>query len=161
MLRQSINAEVKLRELLSGAVVAMRAEIDTKPYTLGQPLRASGNSSALLDYSISEGSAEIIGAGYTFQMKFGREPGKQPPTFIIQQWLIDKGIEIPERLTIKSFAFLIARKIGREGTIVHREGGIALFDTIINQEFVDRIAAVLVEAIGENITLTFTETLKQ
>ena len=161
MLRKPINAEVKLRELLSATVAAMRNEITTKPYAFDVPLNASGNAASLLDFRLTDSYAEIIGAGYTFQMKFGREPGKPPPSSVIMQWLDDKQIAIPERLTKKSFAFLIARKIGREGTFVYRKGGIPLFEDILNQDFINRIAGLIIEMIGTEIRLTFTETLKQ
>jgi hypothetical protein len=160
MLAKPINAEIKLRELFAGAVVAMRAEIDSKPYSFGSPLRASGKSSALLDFRITETTAEIIGAGYTFQMKYGRKAGKAPPSDVILQWLIDKQIPTPEKLSQKTFAFLIARKIGRSGTYVYRTGGIPLFETILNQEFIDRIAAVVIEIVGETIVPTFKQILK-
>ena len=39
---------------------------------------------------------------------------------IILKWAKDKGISIDNP---KSFAFLVARKIAREGTLLHRTGG--------------------------------------
>ena len=45
-----------------------------------------------------------------YWIEFGRKPGKQPPSDRIYKWMIDKGIEG----TIRD-AFVIARKIGKEG----------------------------------------------
>lgn len=55
-------------------------------------------------------------------LETGRKPGKVPKGFyqIIQQWVKDKGIQVENP---KSFAYLVARKIAREGTELHRQGG--------------------------------------
>lgn len=47
----------------------------------------------------------------------GRGPGKPPPSSAIEQWLINKGIaaRISKDISIGSLAFLIARKIARNG----------------------------------------------
>jgi len=44
----------------------------------------------------------------------GRPSGKQPPVDVIMKWMLDKGIDSPYGL--ESGAYLIARKIGREGS---------------------------------------------
>lgn len=46
----------------------------------------------------------------------GRRPGKRPPVTPIIEWLKAKKIPIPSGLKIEQFAFIIARKIGKEGT---------------------------------------------
>ena len=72
-------------------------------------------------------------------METGRKAGKVPTGFqsIIRQWMADKGIKadpIPYKTNRqhkyteqergdRSLAFLIARKIRREGTRLFREGG--------------------------------------
>lgn len=47
----------------------------------------------------------------------GRKPGRQPPSEVIEQWIIDKGIaaRLEKDMSVSGLAFLIARKIGREG----------------------------------------------
>lgn len=47
---------------------------------------------------------------------YGRKAGKQPPVKEIIEWIQFKKIPVPASLTIESFAFAIARKIGRMGT---------------------------------------------
>ena len=46
----------------------------------------------------------------------GRGPGKQPPVQPLIEWIKFKRIPTPTGMSVESFAFLIARKIGREGT---------------------------------------------
>jgi hypothetical protein len=44
-----------------------------------------------------------------------RGPGKQPPIAPIEAWIKRKSIAIPQQLSIKSFAFAIAKKIAKNG----------------------------------------------
>lgn len=65
-------------------------------------------------------SVEFKAPEYWKWANYGRGPGKMPPINAIEQWIKVKGITpktyngIPT--SEKSLAFLIARKIGREGT---------------------------------------------
>ncbi|MES2487391.1 MAG: hypothetical protein V4581_15775 [Bacteroidota bacterium] len=47
----------------------------------------------------------------------GRGPGKAPPSAVIEQWIIKKGIaaRLGSEISVSSLAFLIARKIARRG----------------------------------------------
>jgi hypothetical protein len=47
----------------------------------------------------------------------GRGPGKPPPSAAIEQWLVQKGIaaRLGSEISVSSLAFLIARKIARQG----------------------------------------------
>ncbi len=76
----------------------------------------------------------------------GRSPGKQPPTSTIEQWLTypnvsdrfgSGGLGDTER---KSLAFLIARKIGREGT-----DGNDFFTNVIESDLVKRDLPKIIE----------------
>lgn len=98
--------------------------------------KASGNFSKKLKH-ITRGvgpfvSLEVIdGAGYSRFLEYGRGPTKTEtkgePTLKerIRQWIDDKGItpEIKEGQDMSkakdSLAFLIARKIHKEGTLLH------------------------------------------
>ena len=46
----------------------------------------------------------------------GRGPGKQPPVREIIEWIRLKRIPVPTNLTVESFAFAIAKNIGKRGT---------------------------------------------
>ncbi|MFP5437474.1 MAG: hypothetical protein ACLGH8_06810 [Bacteroidia bacterium] len=47
----------------------------------------------------------------------GREPGKAPPSEAIEKWIVQKGIaaRLSDNISVNSLAYLIARKIAREG----------------------------------------------
>lgn len=46
----------------------------------------------------------------------GRRPGKRPPVQPLIDWIKFKRIPVPTGMSVEGFAFLIARKIGKEGT---------------------------------------------
>jgi hypothetical protein len=84
-----------------------------------QGRRASGEWERALKSNIIEtktGYSVIIeGKDYTYWMENGRRPSvKFPPIQAIKKWIKDKGI-IAQGITENSLAFLIARKIAREG----------------------------------------------
>lgn len=64
-------------------------------------------------------SATLEGPSYVIFEDLGRKAGRFPPIQSIQQWIRQKGIQ-PEGTTIRSLAYLIARKIAREGTEIHK-----------------------------------------
>lgn len=79
----------------------------------------------------------------------GRKPGKQPPSEAIELWLQQKGIaaQAEKNINISTLAYLIARKIGREGW---RPKEPHFIDTVITAE---RIQDMLGAA--ANTTLEF------
>ena len=70
--------------------------------------------------------ARGTGAKYVRWVEEGRGPGRRPPMEPIRQWIRVKPVKLRDRKTgrfqpltdsnVNSAAFLIARKIGREGT---------------------------------------------
>jgi hypothetical protein len=66
-------------------------------------------------------------------LQYGRKSGKRPPTNVIKQWILDKGIRFTD-ISLDSLAFLIARKIGEEGTTIWQQGGSDLVSGIFNEE---------------------------
>lgn len=82
--------------------------------------RATGNWATTLQVNVTDTSATITGADYLE----GRGPGKQPPSKAILQWINAKGIatKAEKDINLSSLAFLIARKIGREGWQPQQKG---------------------------------------
>lgn len=79
-------------------------------------LTKSGRSAATLEVAnVTDSSGQLLAGDSIMAQIFGRAPGKQPPTNAIVAWIESAGIQ-PEGISIESLAFLIARKIGREGT---------------------------------------------
>jgi hypothetical protein len=56
--------------------------------------------------------ATLSGVGYMYYLDQGRGPGKFPPVDAIDNWVANKPVEIP--------AFLVGRKIAREGTEIYK-----------------------------------------
>ena len=55
-------------------------------------------------------------AAYAQFVEEGRRKGaKQPPSQAIKEWILSKGITKPQKYSLDSFAFVIARSISRKG----------------------------------------------
>lgn len=78
------------------------------------------------------------GVSYSGTLETGRKPGKVPQGFslIILEWMNQKSLHSAEsEAKRKSIAYLIARKISREGTTLHRQGGKSgVFTNVITEE---------------------------
>lgn len=93
---------------------------------------ASGRFSRSLRIQVTGERLTIFSADYAYFIESGRGPTRAnspgSPTLqeTIKQWMKDKGI-VPQEGTDEkhydSVAFLIARKIHQEGTLIHRQGG--------------------------------------
>lgn len=83
---------------------------------------------------------------YWKYVEYGRGPGKQPPIEAIESWVRVKPIVPDSRSgtipTTKQVAYLIARKIGREGTPAQKP----LTNTMYSEE-----VNILISAIKNNI----------
>lgn len=104
-------------------------------------MRASGKFADSLEVEVNGLNAKLMGENYAEQLEFGRKAGKFPPVSIIEQWIKDKGIaaRISNEISISSFAFLIARKIAREGWDRAEHGGVQLISEIVTEERMQRI----------------------
>ncbi|WP_288207012.1 hypothetical protein [uncultured Parabacteroides sp.] len=86
--------------------------------------RASGRTSESMRTDVSEDRGVLFGRMAFGTLETGRKPGKVPVGFyqIIKQWVIDKGISFDSQSERNSFAYLVSRKIAREGTQLYRRG---------------------------------------
>lgn len=90
-------------------------------------LKASGKYEKDLEGTIEGNKITMWGAFHSQFMELGRRAGKMAPVAAILQWIEDKRIRTPASMTQRAFAFIIARKIGREGIKVpnkFNEGGV-------------------------------------
>lgn len=99
---------------------ALRERIIANHRNAGQV--ASGKTIASLKVESTADGGILWGRQAFGVLESGRGPGKVPKGFyrVIQQWVQDKGIKVEKP---KSFAFLVARKIAKEGTVLHRNRG--------------------------------------
>ena len=112
-------------------------------------MRASGKFADSLEVvNVSETRVQLWGEDYAQQLETGRSPnngssGKKWKTPIadIEQWIRDKGIaqRIEGQIKISSLAFLIARKIAREGWKREGYGGVELISDVVTNERMQKI----------------------
>lgn len=120
-------------------------------------MRASGDFADSLEVETSKNSVKLLGNKYAEQLEYGRKSGKQPPIAVIKQWIIDKGIvnKIKGDISVSSLAFLIARKIGKEGWKRKRFGGVELVTKIVTPERMQSI----IDKVGQEAIISVTDTL--
>jgi hypothetical protein len=125
-------------------------------------MRASGNWADSLEVNVTGGlNAKIIGEKYSEQLEYGRKSGKQPPSKVIEQWIRDKGImqKVTGKISISSLAFLIARKIGREGWKREGYGGVELIGEVVTperiQQIIDKVSDSYIPLFENEIKLMF------
>jgi len=83
----------------------------------------TGASAQSLGYRIEGTTLTIFSSQKYFTvLETGRKPGKRPPISVIEQWVRDKPLAL-DGISAESLAFLIARKIGEEGSLLYRQGG--------------------------------------
>ena len=143
------------REILEKEFEVLKQELTEKHISLG--MQASGNWVESLEVVASDSSVTLLGNSYTEQLSNGREPGQMPPIQTIEQWILDKGIApIESNITTSTLAFLIARKIAREGTRYFKEGGTDLVDSIITpqriQLIIDQLSSFRINEFVSDVT---------
>ena len=114
--------------------------------------RTSGEFEKGLELAYTPDSAKL--SGYVYLA--GRNAGRQPPIQAIEQWLIQKGIKpIEDKMKISTLAFLIARKIAKNGT--KKENHLAIYDQVITpqriQEIFEKINEINVAEFTNEITI--------
>lgn len=111
-------------------------------------MRASGKFADSLEVIVNENNAKLLGEDYSQQLETGRQAGKFPPIQDIKKWILEKGVfaSALQTISISSLAFLIARKIAREGWKRERFGGIELISSVVTdqriQKIIDEVGAV-------------------
>lgn len=115
-------------------------------------MRSSGKWVNSVVVTSSVDSVKMTGEGYTTQLEFGRKAGRFPPIEAIRQWIIDKGIvnSIRGDISVSSLAFLIARKIAREGWKRKDHGGVEL----VSQVITDKRIQIIIDMVGAELALT-------
>jgi hypothetical protein len=143
-------------ELLAAEFELLKADIISAYRVSGQAV--SGNWADTVTVEATPNGYSITAADYIN----GRDPGKPPPSKAIEEWLQQKGIatRLEKNMTISSLAFLIARKIGREGW-KPKTGTIDIVDSVVTperiQQMLDNVGAVYLD----NFTNTIINYLKQ
>jgi hypothetical protein len=143
-----MDVEIKLlvRDIANQIILDLQKNIRERRVTEFGAMNNTGEAAASLRWKI-EGESLVIystmsGFNYIMTLETGRRPGKMPPVEPIQMWMQQRGINPPD-ISQKSLAFLIARRIGREGTKVYQEytatgkGTGILLDVIGNKAYIN------------------------
>ncbi len=150
-------------EILQEEFESIKSDLIQRHNDLG--MKASGLWESELEITIekSDGrmTARLSGIGYTEQLVYGRKPGKFPPIKAIEQWILDKGINLENNIKASSLAFLIARKIAKEGTKYFRDGGTDLIQSVITPERIQQIISKVREIDVVTITNGLIQQLKE
>lgn len=147
----------KVMELVASELEALKQRIIENHRNAGQV--ASGRTIASLKVEITEDGGVLWGRSAFGTLETGRKGGKVPAGFwkIIRQWMDDKGIQVEKP---DSFAYLVARKIAKEGTQLFRNGGRSDIYSPEVKDTVDRVSdgiGILFGSEVEHINLNFNE----
>lgn len=117
-------------------------DIKNKPITKYGAANASGKLAKSIRYEVDKGILTVTGLDYSYYVEKGRKPGKFPPKQPILDWIEAKGIVAD--ISKESLAFLIQRKIAKEGTTAYQQGGTKLFEDILNPKLIGELQSDLV-----------------
>ena len=125
----NLEAQLVWRNAANKTIDQLQRNIRGKSPTSYGPMNNTGDAALSLKYRwVNETRMQIYSDmpgrsfNYIMTLEDGRKPGKMPPSSSILEWLEQRNINPPD-ISQKSLAFLIARKIGREGSLVFRLGG--------------------------------------
>jgi hypothetical protein len=80
---------------------------------------------------------------------------------IIKQWIKDKGIAIPNGYTLDSFAFVVTRKIHKQGTNLWiSQTRRDIYSSVINEERINSITSQVTKSFIANATSDVVQALK-
>ncbi|WP_445454098.1 hypothetical protein [Flavobacterium sp. 25HG05S-40] len=128
----------------------LRLKLIAKYEELG--LRASGKYAQELQADVQGDKLIMFGAYHSQFMEHGREPGKFPPRKVIEEWIDTKqGLPAIFREKKSQFAFLIARKIAKEGIKVPNQFNKGAVVSSVVDDFLGNDIQEMLQELGPNI----------
>lgn len=104
------------------ADILLQARDEIRANMASQNINASGRTSAGIQVERYEGGVRLVLTGNDvaplYTLETGRGAGRVPTGFteILEQWTRDKGLTFANEQERRSFAYLLGRKIARQGT---------------------------------------------
>lgn len=159
-----IDIEIKLlvRDIANQIIADLKKNIRERRVTEFGAMNNTGQAAESLRWKI-EGDNLVIystmsGFNYIMTLETGRKPGRRPPVEPIERWLKQRGIQ-PMDISQKSLAYLIARRIGRDGTKVYQDytakgkGTGILLDVIGNPAYIEaNVRQPIIDKLAERFT---------
>jgi len=125
-----------VKNFAESVIAGIQNNIRTKNVTQYGAMNTTGQMADSLGYKWDGSSLVIYSTEQYFTvLETGRKPGKQPPLDPILKWIQAKNIatDIKDR----SLAYLISRKIGKEGSLIYRQGGKSgVISDFINDQYI-------------------------
>ena len=130
-------------KILNEELDDLRKRIIKNHISAGQ--KASGKTIKSIQVDVGDNYGQLTGRKFFGTLETGRKPGKVPANFkdIILKWMQEKEINVPKP---ESFAYLVARKIRIEGTVLYRAGG----RSDIYSEEINKTIPKLVKRLGKD-----------
>jgi hypothetical protein len=143
------------QQLLAAEFELLRAEVIA---AYQGSMEAGGNWAESVTIQPAPAGYSITAADYIN----GRSPGKPPPSEAIEAWINQKGIasRLEKNMTVSSLAFLIARKIAREGWQPKPGNGNSI-DGVVTPQRIQHILDKVGESYLANLTTQITNYLNQ
>lgn len=118
----------ELSEEIKKSVLAIlnKAKEDIANNMSSNDINASGRTSDSMVVEEYDGGIRLVSRGEKIApfgtLEVGRKGGKVPKGFsaILYQWSLDKGLDFQSDSMRKTFSYLLARRIAREGTLRHK-----------------------------------------
>lgn len=150
-----------MTEDIKGNIVSMletlKSDIQKRMEIEG--INASGITSASFHVEAYDGGVKLVaggeGAAPIETLEIGRPGGNVPAgfRFILYAWSIDKGISFSSDSERMSFAYLLGKKIQREGTL-RNANHVDVYSSLV-KEASGKIESKIATALKESIKLNF------
>lgn len=142
---------LEMKEILQNFLEQIRQEVIQEQKSQGKYV--TGETSNTLQIETSDILGTLYGGISALTLETGRKPGRVPRNFTetIMRWMDNKGLFQSEK-NRKSIAYLIGRKIQREGTKLHIEGGgSGVISKAINDDKIQKFANEVLRRFGREI----------
>lgn len=117
-------------------------------------MRATGKLADSLEVVYSDRTVSLMGNQYAEQLEYGRRPSsKLPPLQELYEWVLNKGLisRAEKEYKIRGLAFIIAKKIQRDGYNRENHGGVKLISEILTDKRINEV----IDLVGKNLMTIF------
>ena len=123
---------------------------DLKDQFVLKRLNDTGEAMNSLSAEATNGKLIISGLARVLFLEYGRKAGTMPPVAVIRAW-VQRKLNVPED-ELDSVAFLIARKIQREGTNILTDRTKGLQIELVLQNLYDELSEIVINFEAQQIT---------
>ena len=140
----------EIEKIYQKYLIQIIQKIKVRYHSLG--LVSSGLFERELEYLIQNNKLSIVGAKHTYFMEEGRNAGKFPPIKAIENWIkVKNGLPAIFKEKPKQFAFIIARKIAKEGIKVPNKYNKGRVASMIIDDFLEKDLDKMLSEIGLSV----------